>query len=49
MAAITRSRSVRPASHHGFTIWDSVVLAAAAEAECRWLLSEDLAVVSCRG
>jgi predicted nucleic acid-binding protein len=27
---------------HGLTIWDSVVLAAAAEAECRLLLSEDL-------
>ena len=30
------------ASHHDLTIWDSVVLAAAAEAECRLLLSEDL-------
>ena len=30
------------ASDHGFTIGDSVVLAAAAEAECRLLLSEDL-------
>jgi predicted nucleic acid-binding protein len=30
------------ASDHGFTIWDSVILAAAAEAECRLLLSEDL-------
>jgi predicted nucleic acid-binding protein len=30
------------ASEHGLTIWDSVVLAAAAEAECRLLLSEDL-------
>ncbi len=30
------------ASDHGLTIWDSVVLAAAAEAECRLLLSEDL-------
>ena len=30
------------ASKHGLTIWDSVVLAAAAEAECRLLLSEDL-------
>jgi len=27
---------------HGLTIWDSVVLAASAEAECRLLLSEDL-------
>jgi predicted nucleic acid-binding protein len=27
---------------HGLTIWDSVVLAAAAEAGCRLLLSEDL-------
>jgi predicted nucleic acid-binding protein len=30
------------ASDHGLTIWDSVVLAASAEAECRLLLSEDL-------
>jgi predicted nucleic acid-binding protein len=30
------------ASNHGLTIWDSVVLAASAEAECRLLLSEDL-------
>jgi predicted nucleic acid-binding protein len=30
------------ASSHGLSIWDSVVLAAAAEAECRLLLSEDL-------
>jgi predicted nucleic acid-binding protein len=30
------------ASHHGLTIWDSVILAASAEAECRLLLSEDL-------
>ena len=30
------------ACDHGLTIWDSVVLAAAAEAECRLLLSEDL-------
>lgn len=30
------------ASRHGLTIWDSVVLAASAEAECRLLLSEDL-------
>jgi predicted nucleic acid-binding protein len=30
------------ATTHGLTIWDSVVLAAAAEAECRLLLSEDL-------
>jgi predicted nucleic acid-binding protein len=29
------------ASDHGLTIWDSVVLAAAAEAECRLILSED--------
>jgi len=29
------------ASDHGLSIWDSVVLAAAAEAECRLLLSED--------
>ena len=30
------------AAVHGLTIWDSVVLAASAEAECRLLLSEDL-------
>ena len=30
------------ASGHGLTIWDSLVLAAAAEAQCRLLLSEDL-------
>lgn len=30
------------ASDHGLTIWDSVILAVAAEAECRLLLSEDL-------
>ena len=30
------------AADHGFTIWDSVVLAASAEAGCRLLLSEDL-------
>jgi predicted nucleic acid-binding protein len=30
------------ASDHGLSIWDSVILAAAAEAECRLLLSEDL-------
>jgi predicted nucleic acid-binding protein len=29
------------ASDHGLTIWDSVMLAASAEAECRLLLSED--------
>jgi predicted nucleic acid-binding protein len=30
------------ASDHGLTIWDSVVLAASAEAGCRLFLSEDL-------
>jgi predicted nucleic acid-binding protein len=30
------------AAGHGLTIWDSVVVAASAEAECRLLLSEDL-------
>jgi len=30
------------ASDHGLTIWDSVVLAASAESECRLLLSENL-------
>ena len=30
------------ASDHGLTIWDAVIVAASAEAECRLLLSEDL-------
>lgn len=30
------------ASHHGLSIWDSVIFAAAAAAGCRLLLSEDL-------
>jgi predicted nucleic acid-binding protein len=30
------------AADHGLTIWDSVVLAASAEAGCRLLLTEDL-------
>src|SRR5262249_38165970 len=30
------------ACDHGLTIWDSVVLSASAEGECRLLLSEDL-------
>ncbi len=30
------------AARHGLSIWDSVVLSASAEAECRLLLSEDL-------
>jgi predicted nucleic acid-binding protein len=30
------------ATVHGLSIWDSVVLAASAEADCRLLLSEDL-------
>ena len=30
------------AADHGLPIWDSVVLAASAEAQCRLLLSEDL-------
>jgi predicted nucleic acid-binding protein len=30
------------ACDHGLTIWDAVVLAASAEAECRLFLSEDL-------
>jgi len=30
------------AVHHQFTIWDALILAAAAEAGCRLLLSEDL-------
>ena len=39
-AASYRRRDL--ACDHGLTIWDSVVLAASAEAECRLLLSEDL-------
>jgi predicted nucleic acid-binding protein len=30
------------ASHHGLSIWDSIILAAAADAGCRLLLSEDM-------
>lgn len=30
------------AVHHQFTIWDALILAAAADAGCRLLLSEDL-------
>jgi len=30
------------AAEHGLSIWDSVILAASAEAGCRLLLSEDL-------
>lgn len=30
------------AADHGLTVWDSIVLAAAAQSECRLLLSEDL-------
>jgi predicted nucleic acid-binding protein len=30
------------AAHHGFSIWDSVIFAAAAASGCRLLLSEDL-------
>lgn len=30
------------AADHGLAMWDSVIFAAAAEAECRWLMSEDL-------
>lgn len=29
------------AAHHGFVIWDAIILAAAATAGCRLLLSED--------
>ena len=35
-------RAMDLACDHGLGIWDSVVLAASAEAECRLLLSEDL-------
>jgi len=35
-------RAAELASDHGLSIWDSVVLAASAEAKCRLLLSEDL-------
>jgi predicted nucleic acid-binding protein len=28
--------------HHRFSVWDAIMLAAAAQADCRFLLSEDL-------
>jgi predicted nucleic acid-binding protein len=36
------SRALDLATDHQFTIWDAVILAAAAEAGCRVLLSEDM-------
>ena len=30
------------ASSHAFTLWDAIMLAAAAASGCRWLLSEDM-------
>jgi predicted nucleic acid-binding protein len=30
------------ATHHHFSMWDAVILAAASQAGCRLLLSEDL-------
>jgi predicted nucleic acid-binding protein len=46
-ALIETSRSVMIsamdlAADHGFSIWDAVIVCAAAEAECRLLLSEDM-------
>ena len=41
-SAAVMANAMDLASDHGLTIWDSVVLAASAEAECRLLLSEDL-------
>jgi predicted nucleic acid-binding protein len=41
-SAIVMINAMDLAADHGLTIWDSVVLAASAEAECRFLLSEDL-------
>lgn len=35
-------QSLRVAAFHRVTIWDAIVLASAAEAECRILLSEDM-------
>jgi predicted nucleic acid-binding protein len=36
------SRAIDVAIAHGLAIWDAVILAAAAEAGCRLLLSEDM-------
>jgi predicted nucleic acid-binding protein len=46
-ALIETSRSVAIsamdlAGDHGFSIWDAIIVSAAAEAECRLLLSEDM-------
>jgi predicted nucleic acid-binding protein len=36
------TRAMEVAVDHGLTIWDAVILAAASEAGCRVLLSEDM-------
>ena len=36
------ARAMEVAVDHGLTIWDAVILAAASEAGCRVLLSEDM-------
>ena len=36
------SRGIDVAVAHGLAIWDAIILAAAAEAGCRMLLSEDM-------
>ena len=41
-SAIVMINATDLAADHGLTIWDSVILAAAAEAGCRLLLTEDL-------
>jgi predicted nucleic acid-binding protein len=41
-SAVVMVNATDLASDHGLTIWDSVVVAASAEAGCRLLLSEDL-------
>ena len=41
-SAAATSHAIGLASDHGLTIWDAVIVAASAEAECRLLLSEGL-------
>ncbi|MBI4907816.1 MAG: PIN domain-containing protein [Acidobacteria bacterium] len=39
---VVMANAIDLAADHGLSIWDSVVLSASAEAECRLLLSEDM-------
>lgn len=39
---VVLSRGLYVAIAHGFAIWDAIILAAASEAGCRILLSEDM-------